>query len=768
MSDNPYQLYPHQDPNLQTPQPKQQNRSRMDESICGMNHSDIVKQLQTNQDDETPSKVQTSNVLEDEHIDNGENLITEHLNNVQANYQQAGQISSLNGKNQLGATKNYGFKLPLDQLQKAQQIQIQASQFDTERSLHFEETDFTNQNLLKSSELSNGQPQTPYNNLNGSNFKSSAGKQSQSVSYNPVKRIPIPVTHAKNESALAASSPFVFRTGQSYIGVSHMLASGFSKFQSPRRSPCHNPTSDQVMQANKPNYSTNFSYAQPDEHQSETQKALMTSEINYPLTTRDEISDVKSNYTKMTTSREEHARQKLIESSNQSARLFQTIIRLDSEIKKLRNEPIRGSSKEIAQKLKFGEESSQLKLEESSINGKSKASSITNIADDNGKRLDFEEILLQNKQLKKDVQELRQYKIQASQAHVLQQINKDLVKTREILSAENQSLQEQLMDLQGQLQQIRVDYDQLYDQYDKQQESFKSLRVSTHDHDEFMQMKNTANEASKEIDHYKHLVSQKDQEIESLKKDIKIAQEEKENSSLSESTKQLNHRINEFTNQIRDLQGEKLALIDQIESMQKEVLEVSQENKDLEKRLKETISYLDEKSEKLASMKTQYEANWKELEILRDEQQKLKNKITQYDDRMKVFNLLKSNDEDSILKMNCQLILRKNAFDRYMIHIESVSEITILMATDVTDLIPSKNENPTFQIGFRGHSNKKHVATFEANNRQEMAAVCKALKQFLISAQSSSTKSVSSSSSPNKQIRVEPNKDFLSSIATFF
>ncbi|KAL4473597.1 hypothetical protein ABPG74_022461 [Tetrahymena malaccensis] len=764
MSDNPYQLYPHQDPNLETPQPKQQSRSRMDGSIGGINQSDIVKQLQTNQDDETPSKVQTSNVLEDEHIDNGENLITEHLNNAQVNYQQAVQIPSLNGKIQQAAAKSYGFKLPLDQIQKAQQIQ--ASQFDTERSLHFEETDFTNQNLLKSSELSNGQPQTPYNNLNGSNFKSSAGKISQSVSYNPVKRIPIPVTHAKNESALASSSPFVFRTGQSYIGVSHMLASGFSKFQSPRRSPRHNPTSDQVMQANKQNYSTNFSYAQPDEHQSETQKTLMTSQINYPLTTRDEISDVKSNFTKMTTSREEHARQKLIESSNQSARLFQTIIRLDSEIKKLRNEPIRGASKEIAQKLKFGEENSQNKLEESSINGKSKTSSITNIADD---KLDIEEILYQNKQLKKDVQELRQYKIQATQAHVLQQINKDLVKTREILSAENQSLQEQLMDLQGQLQQIRSDYDQLYDQYDKQQESFKSLRVSTHDHDEFMQMKNIANEASKEIDHFKHLVTQKDVEIESLKKDIKVAQEEKENNSLSESTKQLNHRINELTNQIRDLQGEKLALIDQIESMQKEILQVSSENKDLEKRLKETISYLDEKSEKLASMKTQYEANWKELEILRDEQQKLKNKITQYDDRMKVFNLLKSSEEDSILKMNCQLILRKNAFDRYMIHIESVSEITILMATDVTDLIPSKNENPTFQIGFRGHSNKKHVATFEANNRQEMASVCKALKQYLISAQSSSTKSVSSSSSsPNKQIRVEPNKDFLSSIATFF
>lgn len=53
--------------------------------------------------------------------------------------------------------------------------------------------------------------------------------------------------------------------------------------------------------------------------------------------------------------------------------------------------------------------------------------------------------------------------------------------------------------------------------------------------------------------------------------------------------------INELTNVLRELQGEKLGLVDSIEDLHKEILAVSTENRKLEKTGRETAKLLDER-----------------------------------------------------------------------------------------------------------------------------------------------------------------------------
>lgn len=58
-----------------------------------------------------------------------------------------------------------------------------------------------------------------------------------------------------------------------------------------------------------------------------------------------------------------------------------------------------------------------------------------------------------------------------------------------------------------------------------------------------------------------------------------------------------------------------------------------------------------------------------------------------------MFPLIKSSDESSVLKMGCMLMLRKNSFDRYLLHLDTVHETLMLAATEVLELIPSKTSN---------------------------------------------------------------------------
>lgn len=67
--------------------------------------------------------------------------------------------------------------------------------------------------------------------------------------------------------------------------------------------------------------------------------------------------------------------------------------------------------------------------------------------------------------------------------------------------------------------------------------------------------------------------------------------------------------------------------------------------------------------------------------------------LSKLGESLQVFALIKSSDESSILKMGCMLMLRKNSFDRYLVHLDTVHETLMLAATEILELTTSKNAN---------------------------------------------------------------------------